>query len=85
MINAGNAVVFHDHAPDEACNSNCYEHKDSTVGKPWRYFLRIDGTLREVYPLTKPSKENRGTVKVEVSRSGEVLTVGSGSLTIHRP
>ena len=84
-IEPGNSVWFHDHAEDMPCTPNCYAHVDTPVAshKPMRYFLRINGMLREVYPITKASRDNRGTVLVEVSRTGEVLRVGNGSLILH--
>ena len=48
-----------------------------------RYFLRIGGMLREVHPLTKPSRDNRGTVLVKVLATDAVERVGNGSLIRH--
>lgn len=86
LIDPGNSVWFHEHVEDAPCNPNCYAHVDSPASayKPLRYFLHINGMLREVYPITKPSRDNRETVLVEVSRTGEVLRVGNGSLILHR-
>ncbi len=50
---------------------------------PPRYFVRRHGDLREVRPITKPSKENRGTLVVEVVRTGEVVRIGNGELIRH--
>lgn len=84
MIDPGNVVWFHDHAPDNPCTPNCYKHVDSPTApsKPVRYFLRVRGMIQEVYPLTKPSRENQGRVQVEFSRSGQVLCVDYESLIL---
>lgn len=48
------------------------------------YFVRdAGGFLREVYPITKASRENRGTVLVQFARTGEVKRIGQGSMVRH--
>lgn len=84
MIGTDTSVWFHDHVEDAPCNYNCYEYVDVASRKPWRYFLRINGMLREVHPLTYPSRENRGTVLVKIVNTGEVMRTGNGSLIIDR-
>ena len=85
MIHPDNSVWFHDHIPNVSCNGNCYEQTTTApIHVPWKYFIRAKGDLREVHPLTYPNKENRGTVIVEVLRTGEVKRVGNGELIIHR-
>lgn len=56
IIQPGNAVWFHDHSPDAPCNSNCYEQPTLTPERrPMHHFIRVDGELQMVFPITKPS------------------------------
>ena len=78
MIRPGTQVVFHDHAENYPCNERCYVHTDTapiTLSKPLRYFVRSYGHTVEVWPLTKPSRDNGGTVLVEVRNTGRLLRV----------
>ncbi len=84
FIDSGNSVWFHDHAEGQPCNPNCYAHVDSPKMKgPALWFIRIDGTLRQVYPITKPSKNSEpGMVIVEVSRTREIRQVHNTELIL---
>ncbi len=43
------------------------------------YFIRVDGALRQVEPLTKPHRE-KADVTVRVLRDGSVVTVHNAEI-----
>ena len=75
LIKPGNEVWFHDHPADDRCTPNCYKQAD-TAPTPTAvaYFIRVDGALRQVEPLTKANRE-QANVSVRVLRDGSVTTV----------
>ncbi|MFJ4173384.1 hypothetical protein [Microbacterium sp. NPDC089696] len=75
LIHPENEVWFHDHPADVACSPNCYRQTDTApVPTAVTYFIRVDGALRQVEPLTKPHRE-QAHVTVRVLRDGKILTV----------
>ncbi|AWN03616.1 hypothetical protein PBI_HYPERION_101 [Microbacterium phage Hyperion] len=46
------------------------------------YFIRVNGAIVEVHPLTKPHRE-RSTVTVRIVRSGMLLTVEHRDIILH--
>lgn len=75
LIQAGNEVWFHDHAADAACTPNCYRQSDTAPATTAvTYFIRVDGALRQVEPLTRAHR-SQAHVTVRVLRDGAILTV----------
>lgn len=75
LIHPGNEVWFHDHAADALCTPNCYRHADTgPIQTAVTYFIRVDGDLRQVEPLTKAHRE-QAHVTVRVLRDGSIVTV----------
>jgi hypothetical protein len=75
LIHPGNEVWFHDHAGDAPCSPNCYRQVD-TAPTPTAvtYFIRVEGVLRQVEPLTRAHRE-QAHVTVRVIRDGSIFTV----------
>lgn len=87
MLSGNDAMVLHDHGENDPCNSSCETFAAITapipvVHKPWTYFIRLNGMLRQVFPLTYASRENGGTVLIKVSRSEETMVVHQRDLII---
>lgn len=86
-IHPDNHVWFHDHDQFTSCNENCYEQVDTSpipvIHPTLKYFIREYGNLRQVYPITKPSRDNRGRVLVHVPQLGEVVRVHNDDILIY--
>lgn len=75
LIHPENEVWFHDHPADGRCTPNCYRQSTTApTTTAVTYFIRVDGALRQVEPLTKPHRE-QPRVTVRILRDGSIVTV----------